>query len=129
MEPFYLEIRTVHIVSVIASGVLLLVRGISFNLLNASWAVSWPVRYLAYSVDTVLLTAALMLMTIVKQYPFADSWLTVKLLLVLLYFALSYSALGAEREKTRWLCLAGAVPIFGFIVTVARAHHPLGLLA
>ena len=129
MEPFYVEIRTVHIVSVILSGALLLVRGIGLNLLNASWAVSWPARLLSYSVDTVLLTAALMLMTIVRQYPFIDSWLTVKVLLVLLYFVLGYSALGAEREKTRWLCLAAAVPVYGFIVTVARAHSPLGFLA
>lgn len=129
MEAFYLEIRTVHILSVIASGVLLLIRGIAFNLLNASWAVSWPARYLTYTVDTVLLTAALMLMTIVKQYPFIDSWLTVKVMLVLLYFVLSYSALGADREKTRWLCLAAAVPIYGFIVTIARAHHPFGIFA
>ena len=129
MEPFYLEIRAVHIVSVIASGVLLLVRAIAFNLLNARWAVFWPARMLTYTVDTVLLTAALMLMTIVRQYPFTDSWLTVKLILVVLYFVLSYSALGAEREKTRWLCLAAAVPVYGFIVTVARAQSPLGFLA
>ena len=50
-------------------------------------------------------------------------------MLVLLYFVLSYSALGADREKTRWLCLAAAVPIYGFIVTIARAHHPFGIFA
>jgi len=129
VEHFYLEIRAVHIVSVILSGVILLVRGIAFNSLRARWAVAWPARYLTYSVDTVLLTAALMLMTIIKQYPLADSWLTMKLLLVLLYFTFSYSALGARAERTRWLSLAAAVPVYFLIVTVARAHNPLGIFA
>lgn len=45
---------------------------------------AWPLRFLSYTIDTILLTAALMLMTIVAQYPFVDSWLTIKLNLVLL---------------------------------------------
>jgi uncharacterized membrane protein SirB2 len=41
-----------------------------------------PLRYLSYTIDTVLLTAALMLTAIVQQYPFVHAWLTVKVVLL-----------------------------------------------
>jgi uncharacterized membrane protein SirB2 len=44
-----------------------------------------PLRYLSYSIDTVLLTAALMLATILHQYPFVHGWLTTKVLLLFCY--------------------------------------------
>jgi uncharacterized membrane protein SirB2 len=79
-------------------------------------------------VDTVLLTAALMLMTIIRQYPFANGWLTVKVLLVIPYVALGYMALRSATRRLRLISLAGAMLVFGYIYTVARAHHPLGTL-
>ena len=129
MEPFYLEIRAVHIGSVLLSGLLLLVRALGHNLFGVRWVKAWPVRYLSYTVDTVLLTAALMLMTIVKQYPFVDSWLTMKLLLVILYIILGYSALRGGTSRVRWASFGGAALTYAFIVTIARAHDPLGAFA
>jgi len=129
MEQFYLEIRAVHIGTVMLSGVVLLLRGMAHNLLNASWAMAWPVRYLSYTIDTVLLTAALMLMTIVQQYPFVDSWLTLKVMLVLVYIFLGYMALRGATKRVRWLNLGGAALVYGFIISIARAHDPLGIFA
>ncbi len=78
MITFYLPIKTVHIVSVLASGGLFAVRGLL--LLNGrAWAMSAPMRYLSYSIDTVLLTAALMLATLLPSGVFANGWLAVKL--------------------------------------------------
>ena len=129
MEAFYLEIRAVHIGSVILSGLLMLVRGLARNGLGASWAMAWPIRYLSYTIDTVLLTAALMLTTIVRQYPFVDSWLTMKVLLLVGYIWLGYNALRGGTSRMRWISLGGAALVFGFIITVAREHNPLGLFA
>ena len=129
MEEFYLEIRHVHIGAVMASGSLMLMRGLAHNLTAAAWVKAWPLRYLSYAIDTVLLTAALMLMTIVQQYPFADGWLTVKVMLVLLYIVLGYRALRGETRRARWASLGAAALVYGFIVTVARAHSPLGMFA
>ena len=129
MEQYYLEIRAVHIGAVILSGAVLLLRGVAHNLLNASWTMAWPIRALSYTIDTVLLTAALMLMTVVRQYPFVDSWLTMKAMLLLLYIYLGYMALRGPTERVRWLNLAGAALVYGFIITIARAHHPLGIFA
>ncbi len=107
----------------------MLLRALAFNLWAAAWVNSWPSSYLSYTIDTILLTAALMLMTIVGQYPFVDSWLTIKLMLVLLYIALGYTALRVESAGLRWSSLGAAVLTYGFIITIARAHHPLGLFA
>ncbi|MCY7280123.1 MAG: SirB2 family protein [Sphingomonas bacterium] len=129
MEDFYLEIRQVHIGAVIASGVLMLTRGLAHNLSEAAWVKAWPLRYLSYAIDTTLLTAALMLMTIVGQYPFVDSWLTTKVLLILLYIVLGYTALRGGSPRLRWASLGAAALTYGFIITIARAHHPLGVFA
>ena len=78
MEEFYPQIRAVHIWSVTASGLLFALRAGALNLLGAAWPRMLPVRLLSWTIDTTLLTAALILMTIVRQYPLVDSWLTVK---------------------------------------------------
>ena len=128
MEEFYPQIRTVHIWSVVASGVLFALRGGAFNLLGAAWPKALPVRLLSWTIDTTLLTAALILMTIVQQYPFVDHWLTVKVTLLVVYIVLGTQAFAASRtRRTRITFWVAALLVFGFIVTVARAHHPLGL--
>ena len=129
MVEFYLPIRHVHIAAVLTSGALLFARGLALNLTGARWPLAWPLRYLSWTVDSVLLTAALMLMTIVHQDPVSNSWLTVKVLLLVPYIMLGYFALrGAERGK-RLAALAGAAVVFGYIYSIARAHDPLGWFA
>ena len=51
-----------------------------------NWAMAAPVRYLSYSIDTVLLTLALMLLTMLPP------------------------------------------AVFGLMLSIARSHHPLGIL-
>ena len=129
MEAFYFEIRAVHIGAVILSGLLMLLRGVACNAFGASWVMAWPVRTLSYTIDTALLTAALMLTTIIQQYPFVDSWLTMKVLLLVVYIMLGYNALRGRTSQVRWASLACAALVYGFIVTIARAHSPLGIFA
>jgi uncharacterized membrane protein SirB2 len=129
VEAFYLDIRGIHIGAVILSGSLFLIRVVGHTLLNAKWPMASPLRFLVWSVDTILLTAALMLMTIVRQYPFIDSWLTAKVVLLVVYIVVGWWAFRAERKQVRIACSLGALAIFGFIITVARAHSPLGFLS
>lgn len=130
MEEFYPQIRAVHIWAVTLSGTLFALRGGAFNLTGARWPRALPVRLLTWAVDTTLLTAALMLLTVVGQYPFVDHWLTVKVLLLLVYIGLGTQAFSARRSvRARLGFWLAALAVFGFIVTVARAHHPLGLLS
>ena len=127
MIEFYPEIKWVHICAVIASGSFFLLRGAGV-LAGARWPMWAPLRYLTYSIDTVLLTAALMLVTILHQYPFAQGWLTVKVILLVVYIVLGTFALKrAQSRKARAWCYVAAIAVFLFIVSVARARHPLGI--
>ena len=127
MLELYPEIRTVHITAVLTSGVLFALRGIGL-MLGAKWPLIAPVRYLTYTVDTILLTAALMLMTIIRQYPFVHAWLTVKVILLVVYIALGAMAFRSGRSTlSRFKFWFLALLVYLFIISVARAHHPLGI--
>ena len=129
MIEFYRQIWLVHVGAVTASGTLFFLRGAGL-LSGGSWPLSLPVRLLSYAIDTTLLTAALMLMTIVQQYPFVDGWLTVKVLLLLVYIALGVMAFWRARSMAARAAFWGAgLAVFLFIVSVARAHDPLGVLS
>ena len=128
MIEFYPEIRFVHIAAVLASGSLFLLRGLAL-FAGAGWAMAGPLRYLSYTIDTVLLTAALMLMTIVQQYPFVHAWLTVKVLLLVLYIFLAFMAFWRGRTRgVRLGCWLAALAVYAYIFSVALAHDPLGFL-
>src|SRR3546814_14607571 len=128
MIEFYPEIRLVHIWAVAASGSLFALRGLALNL-GAAWPRAAPLRFLSYTVDTVLLAAALMLMTVVQQYPFVDAWLTVKVLLLVVYIGLGIYAFRTRRSRgVRWTPWPPAPLVFGFLVSVALAPAPRGTL-
>ena len=128
MIEFYWQIKWVHIAAVIASGALFLLRGIAVQA-GARWAMVAPLRYLSYAVDTTLLTAALMLVTILPGALFANGWLTMKLGLLVVYVMLGTFALKRGRTpRTRLICFVAALAVYAFIISVAIEHHPLGML-
>lgn len=129
MIEFYLQIKWVHVAAVLASGALFAMRGIAM-LAGARWYMTAPLRYLSYTLDTVLLTAAFMLATILHRYPFVHHWLTVKVMLLVVYVVLGSIALkrGTTR-RIRALAYMSALAVFTFIISVARAHDPRGLFA
>ena len=129
MIEFYPQIKAVHVAAVMASGLLFFLRGAAVQL-GASWPMAAPLRYLSYTIDTVLLTAALMLATILHQFPFVQGWLTAKVLLLVCYVVLGSLALKRGRTlKARTACWIAAVLVYLFIVSIARAHSPLGIIA
>jgi uncharacterized membrane protein SirB2 len=129
MIEFYPQIKAVHVAAVIASGMLFLLRAFAVQL-GAKWAMAAPLRYLSYSIDTVLLAAAVMLVTILHQYPFVQGWLTAKVLLLIVYIVLGSFALKRGRTRAvRTACWAAALLVYLFIVSIARTHSPLGIAA
>lgn len=127
MIEFYPQIKLVHIAAALTSGGLFTLRAAA-GLLGWQWGMWAPVRYLSYSVDTILLTAALMLMTLLHQFPFVNSWLTVKVALVLVYIVLGSFALKRARTRTgRLVCSVAALLTFGLVISIARTHSPLGI--
>jgi uncharacterized membrane protein SirB2 len=129
MIEFYPQIKWVHVAAVLISGGLFAMRGIAM-LAGARWFMAAPLRYLSYTIDTVLLTAAFMLATMLHQYPFVHAWLTLKVLLLVVYVVLgSYALKRGATRVVRARSFIAALLVYGFIISIARAHDPRGLFA
>lgn len=129
MIEFYPQIKFVHVLCVILSGSLFALRGM-LMLARSRLSNHIALRVLSYAIDTTLLTAALMLITMLHQYPFVQAWLTVKVVLLVVYIVLGVFALRRGRTRTvQVTCYFAALLVFAFIVSVARAHAPLGLFS
>ena len=76
MIEYYTQIRAAHLFAVLVSGTLFAARGLGV-LAGARWPMHAIVRYSSYTVDTILLTAALMLVSLLPAAMFANHWLTV----------------------------------------------------
>jgi uncharacterized membrane protein SirB2 len=127
MIEFYPEIKWMHVAAVLASGGLFAFRGMAM-LAGARWYMAAPLRYLSYTIDTVLLTAAMMLATVLHQYPFVHAWLTVKVVLLVVYVVLgSYALKRGPTRAIRARAFVAALLVFAFIISVARAHDPRGM--
>ena len=130
MLEYYPQIKLVHVAAVIASGSLLLLRGLLVQAGRRSWALSNPLRYLSYTIDTALLTAALMLVSILPWVNFGNGWLLTKLLLLPVYVCLGWLALRQDGSPGAGAgFLAGAMLVYALMLAIARAHDPLGGLA
>jgi uncharacterized membrane protein SirB2 len=129
MAAWYLQLRHAHIAFAILSVAIFSVRGL-LMLANSRHVNSPWLKYPSYTVDTLLLTAALMLTTVIHQYPFQAGWLTMKVALLVIYVVLGSIALKRGRTPTvRVVALVAAWFTVAFLFTVARAHHPLGIFA
>jgi uncharacterized membrane protein SirB2 len=125
MIEFYPQIKWVHVAAVIASGGLFALRGAGM-LMGSTLGMSAPVRYLSYTIDTALLTAALMLATLLHQYPLVHGWLTAKVGLLVLYIVLgSYALKRASTRATRAGFFVAALLTYGLIICVALTRGVL----
>lgn len=129
MIEFHAEIRLAHLLAVLASGGLFLLRLLATlagprakALANAVW-----LRLLATTVDATVLTAALMLATMLPEAMFGNGWLKVKLVAVACFLCVNWWSLADPAMLARHRVVAVvAVAAFGFAAATARAHHPLG---
>lgn len=129
MIEFYPQIKSVHVLCVILSGCLFALRG-TLMVARSRYTDHIALRMLSYAIDTTLLTAALMLVTLLHQYPFVQAWLTVKILLLVVYVVLGVLALRRGRtRRTQIACFLAALLVYAFIVSVALAHSPWGIFA
>ena len=128
MIEFYPQIKQFHIFIALLSGSLFAVRG-AFALAGARWPRALPVKWLSYAIDTSLLTAAMMLLTILPWAMFANGWLLAKITLLVVYVVLGVFAMRPARtRRTRAICYVAALLAFVGMYGIARAHHPLGAL-
>jgi uncharacterized membrane protein SirB2 len=112
----------------LTSGGLFALRGAGL-VLGQRWPRHALLRYTSYGVDTILLTAALFLLTLLPAALFANGWLLVKVAFVIAYIALGMLAFqsgrGARARIVLWLL---SLLCFAQIYGIARAHDPLGWL-
>jgi uncharacterized membrane protein SirB2 len=121
----FAALKAIHIATAAISYALFFVRGIwmltGSPLLERRW-----VRVVPHVNDTVLLSAAIWMAVILRQYPGTQGWLTAKLAGLIAYIGLGMVAL--HRGRIRGVRLAAwlaAQLVFAYIVAVALTHDPL----
>ena len=129
MIAYYLQIKGVHVLAVLLSGGLFALRG-GFVLAGARWPLALPVRIASYTIDTVLLTAALMLFALLPGAMFANGWLATKIVLLVGYIVLGTLAIQRARTaRMQWVSYLAALGVYVAMLGIARMHHPLGWAA
>ena len=121
----YLAIKYIHITCAILSGSLFLLRGYWMLVESDSLRRRW-VKVVPHIVDTLLLTSALIMVFWSGQYPFVQSWLTAKVIALIVYIALGTIAL--KRGKTKAVrsgALLAAILTFAYIVSVALTRQAM----
>jgi len=115
----YLSIKHLHMLCAALSGGLFFLRGIwmlnESEMLHRRW-----VKIAPHIVDTLLLTSAVAMAIWSRQYPFAQNWLTAKLIALIIYIVLGSLALKYGNSKTARSCaFVAALATFVYIVSVA----------
>jgi uncharacterized membrane protein SirB2 len=129
VTEYYFGLRQLHIGCAILTIALFTFRGL-LMVSGSRLQGSRLLRFLPMIVDTVLLTTALMLTTVIRQYPFSTGWLTMKVVLLLAYVWLGTVALRRGRTRAvRITAFVAALCTVGFLVSVALAHSPLGIFS
>jgi uncharacterized membrane protein SirB2 len=128
LASLYPSVRLTHISLVLVSGALFALRGLAV-LQGRTWPMQRAVRVLSYGIDTTLLSAALVLLAILNLNPFVTPWLLAKIMLLLLYIVLGTLALKRARTlQVRRYCFVAALLCYGFMLSVALTHSPMGAL-
>jgi uncharacterized membrane protein SirB2 len=124
----YLLLKPLHITLVALSGLLFAARGAAV-LVGQGWPMRPAWRHASVAIDTLLLAAGVTMWAVLSLHPLRNGWLGAKLALLGVYIVLGSFALKRARSpRERALCYAAALAVFLCMVSIARAHHPLGAL-
>ena len=119
----YVALKHLHMTLAAVSGTFFFVRGLWMMAESALLQRRW-VKVAPHVIDTLLLASALMLAVWSSQYPFAQNWLTAKLLALIVYIVLGTIALKRGRSKRiRVFAFIAALLAFAYIVMVAVTRH------
>ena len=128
MMTFYPDIKLVHVAAAMTSGTLFALRALGL-LAGMRWPRAAVVRYASYTIDTVLLTGAMMLLTILPAELFANGWLLAKIVFVVAYVGLGIAAFRTGRSNgARAGLVVAALLCFLQVYGIARMHDPWGWL-
>ncbi|MGR6874474.1 SirB2 family protein [Pseudomonas sp. HK3] len=128
LESLYAPLKHTHLLLVSISIFYFALRGGS-KLLKKQWQDKLAVRISAYTIDSFLLLTGVLLMFATSQYPIAQSWLTVKLIVLVGYIVFGIKAMKSNTQVIQSGYLAAAIACVLLMITIARTHHPLGLFS
>jgi uncharacterized membrane protein SirB2 len=115
----------IHIVAAGLSGSFFVIRGI-WMISDSSLLQKKIVRMAPHAIDTVLLSAAVILVVLTQQYPWAEPWLALKVLALIAYIVLGTFAIRRGKTKrSRVRYLVAAILSFGLMVGVSLAQGSL----
>lgn len=125
MFEYYDSIKTLHIVTVITSGALFAVRGLAIQL-GFRQAMAAPLRYLSYGIDSLLFSAAVIMVGMLHDVWLSAGWLWLKLALLPVYVVLGSFALKRGRTRViRLVTYLAALAVFLSMYSIARGQDPL----
>ena len=117
--------KYIHVTCVVITISFFFVRGLWMLFDSKLQDKKWP-RKLAPVIDTTLLISAIVFAIQIQQYPFVHSWLTAKVIGLILYIGFGAVALSYGKTKQiRVMALAGSLLVFAYIVSVALTKNPL----
>jgi uncharacterized membrane protein SirB2 len=118
-------IKIIHVTTALISISGFTLRGIWMLRDSPQLQAKW-VKIIPHVNDTVLLLSAIILAVQMSQAPFVHSWLTAKVLGLLLYIGLGMVALRFGKTKpVKALAFLSAIIVFIYIVLVALTKNPL----
>ncbi|MCW8899429.1 MAG: SirB2 family protein [Gammaproteobacteria bacterium] len=118
-------IKLIHMTTAFISISLFLMRGYWVFRNSPMMSKKW-VKIVPHVNDTVLLITATILAVSIQQYPFVHSWLTAKIIALIIYILLGMFALKYAKEmKNKVLFFILALLTFSYIVSVALTRSPI----
>lgn len=128
LVEFYPLIKAAHVGLALTSGALFAARGLG-ALMGARWPLQPLARRGSQLIDSGLLLAALLLLTILQFAPLGMPWLQLKLGLLVAYIVLGTLALrGSHGQTARLVAYVAALACFTAMVTLAMTRDPMGFL-
>ncbi|KIO49935.1 SirB2 family protein [Nitrosospira sp. NpAV] len=120
----YAALKMIHVTSIVISYLLFSLRGVWMMRGSEALQQRW-VKITPHIVDTVLLTSAIALAIMIDQDPVNNSWLTAKIMGLLLYIGLGMMALRfGKTRKAKISAWIAAQLVFIYIVLVALTKNP-----
>ena len=122
----YPALLHLHRACVSASIALFVARGLGV-MAQQAWPLQRGWRYLSVAIDVPLLLAGASLWALLGLHPLQQTWLGVKLGLLVLYIVLGSFALKRGRTRgQRAAFFAAALTVVLSMVGIALARHPAG---
>mgnify|MGYP000117919279 FL=1 len=120
----YVAFKHMHVLFVVISVTLFLLRFIwkqlDSDLLQKRW-----VKIVPHINDTLLLASAIVMLVLTHRAPFADPWVTEKVLGVIGYILFGLLALKGSSKAVSWIGLIGACAWLAALFHVAVSKMPL----